>query len=782
MVIDSSVPPSLRSVVRSIALLFFTLLCLTAAPTLAQQTTGVLLNEAGASDTLTLLSPADTDVTYLLDKQGTVVNQWQASARPGMVAYLLSDGALVRTAAPNGQDGNGSILAHGAGGLIERWNWDGIKTWEFAYDSPTVLQHHDIEVLPNGNVLLIAWELKTQAEVEQAGRDDALPGPGFLYPDHIVEVEPDPSGVGGTIVWEWHVWDHLVQQHDPTKDNYYGPTGVADHPELIDINYVPDPQGGGLSGENFTHVNSIDYHADLDQILVSVRQFNEIWVIDHSTTTAEAAAHTGGNSGKGGDLLYRWGNPAAYGRGDASDRVFFYQHDARWIPAGSPGAGKITVFNNGVGRPGTEFSTVEEIQPPVDELGNYLLPGGQSFGPASPDWTYNAPSENFSPLLSGAERLPNGNTLITYGVSGVVSEVTAAGEEVWRYVSPYTLAGELGSEEPIPSLGLPGPYFDTLLANFTSSASAPDYSIDTGTNEPADSVEINFAPASPTAVGTPVTISSDASGGSGTYEYQFRIRGPATGNSWQLLQDYSAASEVVWDTTGFVGRNKVQVRARNSGSTDVPARKNRKYVVTSANPATGVTLVASLPSPQSVGVDVILSAVPEGGGGAFDYQYRVRGPSTGNAWILLQDFGPNDSVIWNTAGYPGSNRLQVRIRNAGTADVPVADKLRYHVNSATPATGVDFNLDQTSPQPIGTVITGTAVGQGGTGSYEYRFHVKGPGTGGWTMLQDYAPDNELHWVTSGLAAGQYRLRVQARNLGTSDKPVKRTRKILIGPP
>jgi hypothetical protein len=37
-----------------------------------------------------------------------------------------------------------------------------------------------------------------------------------------------------------------------------------------------------------------------------------LWVIDHQTTTAQAASHTGGRYNKGGDLLYRWGNPQTY--------------------------------------------------------------------------------------------------------------------------------------------------------------------------------------------------------------------------------------------------------------------------------------------------------------------------------------------------------------------------------------------------------------------------------------------------------------------------------------
>jgi len=434
------------------------------------QTTGLFVNDPGAQDGYVLFSPNTSTSTYLMNKDGVVVNQWTSQYAPGLLGYLQSDGSLIRDAAPNGPGGNGFIEAAGAGGLLERFDWDGNKNWDFAYDSETVLAHHDFEIMPNGNILLIAWEVKSEAEATQAGRDPNLPGPGYLYPDHIVEVQPDFQNGGGTIVWEWHVWDHLVQQFDETKDNWHGATGVADHPELIDINFVSTADEGAGEPEDWTHANGIDYNAELDQIVLSVREFSEFWIIDHSTTTEEAAGHTGGNSGRGGDLLYRWGNPQAYDRGDADDRQLFYQHDSQWIPDGLPGAGHITVLNNGFGRPGTDFTQVFEIVPPIDENGLYPIDAGQPWGPALPVWQYDAPVGDFTAIISGAQRLPNGNTLIDYGVKGTFSEVTPEGVEVWRYVSPYVNNTQLGPEDPIPNLGIPDPVLGTLFANFTFQA------------------------------------------------------------------------------------------------------------------------------------------------------------------------------------------------------------------------------------------------------------------------------------------------------------------------
>ena len=77
---------------------------------------------------------------------------------------------------------------------------------------------------------------------------------------------------------------------------------------------------------------------------------NEIYIIDHSTSTAEAATSSGGIYNKGGDFLYRWGNPQAYRQGDQNDQKLFGQHYPHWIPDGLADAGKLILFNNGFSR------------------------------------------------------------------------------------------------------------------------------------------------------------------------------------------------------------------------------------------------------------------------------------------------------------------------------------------------------------------------------------------------------------------------------------------------
>lgn len=386
----------------------------------------VFINDEESFKGYTLFSPLYYFTTYLINNNGEIVNKWKSNYIQSLKCYLLENGNLLRSCLPRI---NPYILGGGMTGRIEMFNWDGDLVWEFEYSNNQHCLNHGFEVLPNGNILMIAWETKTYAEAIAQGRNPFTIPAGVLWPGYIIEVEPKlPKG--GNIVWEWHVWDHLIQDYDSTKNNY---GIVRNHPELIDINFVGIPMGY----IDWNHLNSLDYNEEFDQILISSHIQNEIWIIDHSTTTEEAAGHSGGRYGKGGDLLYRWGNPQIYRAGTANDQMLFGQHDAQWIKQECPGEGHITIFNNGLLRPKLSYSSVDEIVPPVDENGNYYLNPSSSYGPKEPIWSYTAKNlyDFYSPFMSGAQRLPNGNTLICNGISGVFFEVTTEKEIVWRYNS-----------------------------------------------------------------------------------------------------------------------------------------------------------------------------------------------------------------------------------------------------------------------------------------------------------------------------------------------------------
>jgi hypothetical protein len=408
------------------------------------QTVGVFTNDtASVFAGYTLFAPKHNSMTYLVNNEGKKIHEWNTSIYPpGQAVYLLENGNLLRSCMTQGQLGTGG----GEGGRIEEYNWDDSLVWSMDYSTTTYMQHHDIKKLPNGNIIMLVVHKKTMSQIIAAGFDTSKFQPdvythGFFLPDKIVEVEPTYP-TGGIVVWEWDVWDHLIQHFDSTKSNYGIP---STHPELIDC--AGDHKVLPLF---WNHMNSIDYNPALDQIAVSVRGNSEVWIIDHSTTMMQSASHTGGNHGKGGDLLYRWGNPICYGAGNASTQQYYQQHDVEWVKPGCPGEGNLTCYNNGVG---LNYSRITEITPPIDSLGNYTITPGLAYGPTAPIWTYvaNPPSAMYSENISGAERLPNGNTIICVGASGTFYEVTSSGAIVWKYICPTTNLGPLVQGDSIPT-------------------------------------------------------------------------------------------------------------------------------------------------------------------------------------------------------------------------------------------------------------------------------------------------------------------------------------------
>ena len=404
--------------------LFFTSILLSQE----EQTVGVFIYEEGVYEGYTLFSPSRN--TYLIDNCGNVINQWTSQYRPGLAIYLLDDGLLLRT---NRVNNNDIFSGGGIGGALEKLDWEGNVVWSYDYNSINYHQHHDVEVLPNGNILILAWERKTAQEAISQGRDPSLLEDDELWPEHIVEIEPVGSN-DANIVWEWHLWDHVVQDFDVNLPNY---GVVADNPQLLNINYT-GPGINTVDGPaDWIHANSIDYNEELDQIIINSRTLSEFWIIDHSTTTQEAASSSGGNSGMGGDILYRWGNPMAYDRGVEEDRVLFAAHHVQWIDKDLPGEDNILIFNNGRNRPDGDYSSVDEIQVPLDGF-NYLLEFNESYGPSDLVWTYQAPNNTdfFADHISGCQRLPNGNTLICSGPQGRFFEVNSNGDMLWEYINP----------------------------------------------------------------------------------------------------------------------------------------------------------------------------------------------------------------------------------------------------------------------------------------------------------------------------------------------------------
>lgn len=391
------------------------------------QTVGLFLNDNNSFNGYILFNPFASTSTYLIDNCGREINKWESSYKPNFAVYLLDNGNLLRscktTSNPN------------IGGRLEEFDWDGNIIWSYNFPGEFLL-HHDIKPLPNGNILVIANDVISPEDAEDEGRNPLFID-NELWSEQIFEIMP----IGEqdmSIVWNWRVRDHLIQDFDSLRNNF---GVISGHPELLDLNYIDNNVPNALV--DWLHFNSIDYNEDLDQIIISARNMSEIYIIDHSTTTFEASGHNGGIYNKGGDLLYRFGNPKVYNMDTDLDQVLFYQHDAHWIPDGYPNGGKVIVFNNKIS---STTSGVGFFLPRQDSSGFYSMPGEFGYLPNCFEWEY-ASEEIYSPKMAGVQELPNGNIVMCVATSGKFLEIDIDGNLIWNYVNPIGNNGPVAQGE-----------------------------------------------------------------------------------------------------------------------------------------------------------------------------------------------------------------------------------------------------------------------------------------------------------------------------------------------
>lgn len=384
---------------------------------------GYLIDSLNPTPGYVLIAPAQDTLTYLIDKKGDVQHCWTSNYTPGLSVHLLENGNLLRTETLKPEQ-----CCEG-GGRVAMYDWDSELLWGYNIKNDSLQQSHDAYPMPNGNVLVVVWELIPKQEVIDAGRTNC---PSKIYSGMLIELQQ--SGDTAINVWQWRFWDHLVSDQD----------SVAANPQLLNVNYIGSP----LFGEkDWIHMNAVSYNAALDQIMISSRNLNEIYIIDHSTTTAEAASHSGGIYGKGGDFLYRWGNPAAYNLGDASQQQFFGQHSPYWLNTSDVDSSKIMINNDGFrGIYNSSCPTASDTIPTTFNIVNMPYnPDSLSYGmepnkvcePSKPSWTGISPppKNTYSSYIEGSvQLLSNGNILACASVPGTLYEMdTTTSQVVWQY-------------------------------------------------------------------------------------------------------------------------------------------------------------------------------------------------------------------------------------------------------------------------------------------------------------------------------------------------------------
>ena len=368
--------------------------------------------------------------TRLIDSAGSVLHTWDSniSAPSGTSAYLREDGLLLRAGQRGGVPA-GAFLP-GSWGTVQLVEMDGTVVWEYTQQVPGELTfHHDLKPMQNGNILVTVWEFLSAAEMAALGWQPVF-GVDGVWMEKIQELEPNLLDGSTTVVWEWALENHLAQDLNPNGANF---ADVGVERGRVDINF----NAGILSGDYF-HISGIDFSEERDEIVLCPNNIDELWVIDHSTTTAEAATSTGGARGQGGELIYRWGNPQVYDFQNGSTQPGFLRraHDPRWCVDPESGEIQLTVHNNDqVDNTPEANSQVLLLDLPLNESGDYVIGNAETFLPEAPVILYEQDPANpfFStPFMGSAQRLSNGNILITLALTRTLVEVDQAGEIVWQ--------------------------------------------------------------------------------------------------------------------------------------------------------------------------------------------------------------------------------------------------------------------------------------------------------------------------------------------------------------
>jgi len=320
----------------------------------------------------------------LMDMNGNIVHQWK-TAFPTFYAYLMDDGHILAGLRTTKTDGNRPGLPPyamgGAQGYLHEYDWDG----NLVFEHIDPVMHHDFKKLPNGNYIYLGWEKVPDDLLGKVlgGKKGTEHADGSIFADTIVEIDPS-----GKQVWNWRAVEHLD----------------------FDLDII----GPIHTREEWSHQNTLWVCEDGD-IISSSRHLDIGFKISKQT----------------GDVVWRWGAVAYLdketGRLEARQgpTTMGGQHDVHVIPSGLPGAGNMLCYDNGMY---SFCSRAVEVDMTTNEVvWDSLKPG---------EWYVNG-RVPFSTFISGARRLPNGNTLLCEGQNGRFYEVDYENKDiVWEYYRP----------------------------------------------------------------------------------------------------------------------------------------------------------------------------------------------------------------------------------------------------------------------------------------------------------------------------------------------------------
>lgn len=222
-----------------------------------------------------LITPWGHKTTSLVGENAELIKEW-VSLTPAVSARRCSDGGILRmNSVPTGA---GFQKNGPRGGALERFDADGRRTWMVRFSSETGMIHGEALVLPNGNVLSLFVERYTREEAIAHGRAPDKVTEAGLWADGVIEIRPE-GGHGGSVVWKWTAWDHVIQNLDEKLPHFGDP---AECVGKLDINGPSD------LGPAWSRVTGLDYDENTDRILLVSAGFGKCLVIDRAAGRKDA--------------------------------------------------------------------------------------------------------------------------------------------------------------------------------------------------------------------------------------------------------------------------------------------------------------------------------------------------------------------------------------------------------------------------------------------------------------------------------------------------------------
>ncbi len=276
----------------------------------------------------------------------------------------------------------------------------------------------------------------------------------------------------------------------------------------------------------------------------------------------------------------------------------------------------------------------------------------------------------------------------------------------------------------------------------------------------------SITPSETSAVeGDTVKWTAKASGGNGSYLYEFMRMGPDTGGTYVVAQSYGTSNTWSWTTTpAMVGSNTIRGYVKNSDGTGEVSSQTPAYTVSWPTIVVN-SLLPSVASPATAGNAVTWTASASGGSGTLQYQFMRMGPDTGGAYAVEQNWSSSASWNWlTTSSMAGTNTIMVNIRNSDGSGT-VSKSITYTIVQAVAAIVIgSITPSVPSPDIVGTPVTWTAAATGGSGSYQYQFSRTGPDTGGAAVItQAWGTASTRTWNPTSAMAGSNTVTMSARN-------------------